>query len=250
MIMEKFIRLPDFPVVPQALADGPDNLDAGTTTVTVTAFQLADSGNDFVGDGVSVGDIAYNVATNEYAFVTAVGALATDPLTLDADIFALAGGQLYRIMTLATAFQLQDTDGAFEGRVNVGDLVVTGPGLTANVTNVADAVLTLDRPIITDTSFGNIYTVYSADGQNSILINASGVASVDYNVSTYCTVSYIDRTVGGDLNALTINHTADTSAQEFHNALNNALVSAYETNWRDVVTDLVLPQGMRITKIS
>lgn len=251
MVMEKFIRLPDFPVVPYALANGPDALDSGTTTVTSTPFQLADSGNDFVGLGVVVGDIAYNVTTNEYANITAVGPLATNPLTLDADIFALGGGESYRVMTLATAFELQDADGAFDGRVNVGDLVVTSTGLTANVTAVADAVLTLDRPIISNVPPSNkVYTIYSADGQNSILINASGVASVTYTSVSASTISYVGRTVGGDLNDLVINHDADTSPQEFHNALSNAFVSAYETNWRDVVTDLVLPQGMRIVSIT
>ena len=252
MVMEKFIRLPGLPIVPQTAGDGPDAIDSGTTTPTATPFQLADSGNDFVGDGVAVGDIAYNVTTNEYTTITAVGPLTNDPLTLDADIFALGGGEAYRIMLAATAFELQDADGAFDGRVNVGDLVVTPNGLTANVTAVADAVLTLDRPIISNvpSAINQVYTIYSADGQNNILINASGVASVAYTSGSVSTISYVERTVGGDLNDLIITHDADTSPQEFHNALSNAFVSAYETNWRDVVTDLVLPEGMRIISVA
>lgn len=252
MVMEKFIRLPDLPIVPQSVCDGPDAIDSGTTTPTSTEFQLADSGNDFVGDGVAVGDIAYNVTTNEYTTITAVGPLTNDPLTLDADIFALGGGEAYRIMLAATAFELQDADGAFDGRVNVGDLVVNINGLTANVTAVADTVLTLDRPLISNvpSPTNKLYTIYSADGQNNILINASGVASVAYTSGTSSTISYVERTVGGDLNDLIITHDADTSPQEFHNALSNAFVSAYETNWRDVVTDLVLPEGMRIVSVT
>jgi len=252
MVMEKFIRLPDLPIVPQSLSDGPDVIDSGTTTATSTPFQLADSGNDFVGDGVAVGDIAYNVTTNEYTTITAVGALATLPLTLDADIFALGGNEAYRIMLAATAFELQDASGAFDGKVNVGDLVVNINGLTANVTAVADTVLTLDRPLISNvpSPTNKVYTIYSADGQNNILINASGVASVAYTSGTSSTISYVERTVGGDLNDLVINHDADTSPQEFYNALSNAFVSAYETNWRDVVTDLVLPEGMRIVSVT
>ena len=187
MVMEKFIRLPGLPIVPQALGDGPDAIDNGTTTATLTPFQLADSGNNFVGDGVVVGDIAYNVTTNEYANITAVGVSATLPLTLDADIFALGGGEAYRIMLAATAFELQDADGAFDGKVNVGDLVVNINGLTANVTAVADAVLTLDRPLISNvpSPTNKLYTIYSADGQNNILINASGVASVAYTSGVF-----------------------------------------------------------------
>lgn len=249
MIMEKFLTL-SLPVN-TGTATGPTPVgDVNGTITSVVVDTVTDTNADFVSDGVSVDDVVVNVDTNAYALVTNVAATA---LTLDSDIFLVAS-QKYRVMDESDAFTLTDSAATFTSTVAVGDVVLNGSYVESTVVTIdSDTQLTLSAPIISTLPSipdADTYFIYSeGDNDGDRLFNISGIATVAYMNSIYCTVSYMDRKVGGGLSQVSIYHTTDTSAQEFHNTLNNALVSAYETNWRDVTTDLVLPQGMRATII-
>ena len=75
------------------------------------------------------------------------------------------------------------------------------------------------------------------------LFNISGIATVSHVSSTYCTVSYMDRKVGGGINQLSIYHTTDTTGLQFHHVLNDGIVNAYERQWKDVAIPFKLPFG-------
>jgi len=253
MVMEKFLIFP-LPVV-TGVASAPTALSYGTASGTATGF-LVDTTATFAANGVVAGDVVVNITSG------GVTTVLTTP-TVDGDNLAIASavvdffetGDAYRIMLAADANKLVGSGTSFISDVSPGDVVLNGNEQEATVVTVdSNTQLTLSAPIISTlptSPDADTYYIYSEnDNDGDRLFNISGIATVEYVGATYCTVSYIDRTLGGALNDLNIYHTTDTSAQEFHNALNNALVSAYETNWRDVVTDLVLPQGMRITVIT
>lgn len=247
--MEKFLTL-SLPV-DTGTATGPTPVgDVNGTITSVVVDTVTDTTADFANDGVSVDDVVVNVDTNAYALVTNVAATV---LTLDSDIFLVAS-QKYRVMDESDAFTLTDSAATFTSTVAVGDVVLNGSYVESTVVTVdSDTQLTLSAPIISTlpaSPDADTYLIYSeGDNDGDRLFNISGIATVAHMSNTYCTVSYMDRKVGGGLNQLSIYHTTDTSSLQFHHVLNDGIVSAYESNWRDVTTDLVLPQGMRATII-
>tara|TARA_R110000803_G_scaffold134272_1_gene201332 strand:- start:440 stop:1201 length:762 start_codon:yes stop_codon:yes gene_type:complete len=252
MVMEKFLIFP-LPVV-TGVASAPTALSDGTASGTATGF-LVDTTAAFAADGVVAGDVVVNITSG------GVTTVLTTP-TVDGDNLAIASavvdffetGDAYRIMLAADANKLVGSATSFTSDVSPGDVVLNGNEQEATVVTVdSDTQLTLSAPIISklpispDADSYYIYRDSNNDGDR--LFNISGIATVAYTASTYCTVSYIDRKGDGGLNDLIIYHTADSSSLQFHNILNSAIVNAYERQWKDVSIPLVLPQGMRITAI-
>jgi len=92
--------------------------DSGTTDST-SANKLADSGGDFVNDGIQVGDIVKNTTDTTWSYVTAV---AATQLTLNDDIFVSGEGyNIYSTPYLSDAYvecngqTLSDSDSPFNG---------------------------------------------------------------------------------------------------------------------------------------
>ena len=252
MIMEKFLIFP-LPVV-TGVASGPVPLSQGTTSGTATGF-LVDTTATFATDGVAAGDVVVNITSG--GVTTVLTTPTVDGANLDiasAVVDFFETGDKYRVMLAADANKLVDTGITFTSDVSPGDVVLNGNDQEATVVTVdSDTQLTLSAPIIStlpaspDADTYYIYSEGNNDGDR--LFNISGIATVSHVSSTYCTVSYMDRKVGGGINQLSIYHTTDTSSLQFHHVLNDGIVNAYERQWKDVAIPFKLPSGMRITSI-
>ncbi|MDB4493646.1 hypothetical protein N9233_00485 [Flavobacteriales bacterium] len=251
--MEKFLIFP-LPVV-TGDASGPVPITESVTDGTADGF-LVDTAAEFVTDGVVAGDVVVNITSG------GVTTVLTTP-TVDGDNLAIASavvdffetGDAYRIMLAADANKLVGSGTSFTTDVSVGDVVLNANEQEANVVSVdSDTQLTLSAPIIStlpaSPDAGTYYIYSENDNDGDRLFNISGIATVSHVSSTYCTVSYMDRKVGGGINQLSIYHTTDTSSLQFHHVLNDGIVNAYERQWKDVAIPFKLPSGMRITSIS
>jgi len=249
MVMEKFLIFP-LPVV-TGVASAPTALSYGTASGTATGF-LVDTAATFATDLVVAGDVVVNITSG------GVTTVLTTP-TVDGDNLAIASavvdffetGDAYRIMLAADANKLVGSGTSFISDVSPGDVVLNANGQEANVVSVdSDTQLTLSAPIIStlpaSPDAGTYYIYSESDNDGDVLLPITGIADVEFITSSATTITYIDRALDGSLNSKAIVHTADSSDYAFHNALTNAIVNAYERQWKDVSIPLALPQGMRI----
>lgn len=254
MIMEKFLILPNLPVV-SGDASGPEPITESVTDGTAEGF-LVDTAAEFVTDGVVAGDVVVNITSG------GVTTVLTTP-TVDGDNLAIASavvdffetGDAYRIMLAADANKLVDTGTSFTSDVSPGDVVLNANGQEATVVSVdSDTQLTLSAPIIStlpaSPDAGTYYIYSESDNDGDVLLPITGIADVEFITASATTITYIDRALDGSLNSKAIVHTADASSYAFHNALTSAIVNAYERQWKDVSIPLALPQGMRIIGIT
>jgi len=250
MIMEKFLILPNLPVV-TGVASGPVPLANGTTSGTADGF-LVDTAATFFDDGVEAGDVVVNITSGATTTVLTTPTVDGDNLAIaNAEVGFFETGDAYRIMLAADANKLVGSGTSFTTDVSPGDVVLNGVFEEATVVTVdSDTQLTLSAPIISTAPTvpdADTYYIYSeGDNDGDILLPITGIADVEYATSLLEAITYVDRTVGGNLNTIAIAHTADASSYAFHNALTSAIVNAYERQWKDVSIPLVLPQGMRI----
>lgn len=252
MVMEKFLIL-NLPI-DVGTATGPVPLSYGEADTSAAGF-LTNAAANFVTDLVVEGAYVLNITTGQSTTVsvTPVTPVTTVAITNVTDGFFTSGDK-YRIMTAGEEMLLVDSTGAFSSLISVGDIVQNGAGQEAAVVTVdSNTQLTLSAAIMSTLPLSpnaKTYYIYrDSNNEGDRLFNISGIATVAYTASTYCTVSYIDRKGDGGLNNLAIYHTADSSSLQFHNILNSAIVNAYERQWKDVSIPLVLPSGMRITAI-
>lgn len=252
MIMEKFLIFP-LPVV-TGVASGPVPLSHGTANGTATGF-LVDTTATFYSQGVVAGDVVVNITSGGVTTVLVTPTVDGANLNVaSAVVDFFETGDKYRVMLAADANKLVDTGTTFTSDVLPGDVVVNANNQEATVVTVdSNTQLTLNAPIISTQPTvpdADTYYIYSGSGNDEDrLFNISGIATVSHVSNTYCTVSYMDRKVGGGINQLSIYHTPDTSSLQFHHVLNDGIVNAYERQWKDVAIPFKMPSGMRITSI-
>lgn len=254
MIMEKFLTLPNLPVV-TGVASGPAPLAEGTTSGTADGF-LVDTTAEFATDTVVAGDVVVNITSGATTTVLTTPTVDGDNLAIaNAEVDFFETGDAYRIMLAADANKLVGSLTSFTTDVSPGDVVLNGVFEEATVVTVdSDTQLTLSAPIISTEPTvpdADTYYIYSeGDNDGDVLLPITGIADVEFITASATTITYIDRALDGSLNSKAIVHTADSSDYAFHNALTNAIVNAYERQWKDVSIPLVLPQGMRIIGIT
>lgn len=253
MIMEKFLILPNLPVV-LGTATAPEPLSDGTTDGTADGF-LVDTAATFFTDGVVADDVVVNITSGGVTTVLTTPTVDNANLAItNTEEGFFASGDKYRIMLAADANKLVDTGTSFTSDVSVGDVVLNGNKQEATVVSVdSDTQLTLSAPIISTAPAApdaDSYYIYSeGDNDGDVLLPITGIADVEYIGVGVEIITYIDQTGAGALNSKTIAHTDDGSLYDFHNALTSAIVNAYERQWKDVSIPLVLPSGMRILAV-
>lgn len=253
MIMEKFLILPNLPVV-SGTASAPVPLSNGTTDGTADGF-LVDTAATFLTDGVVADDVVVNITSGGVTTVLTTPTVDGDNLAItNTEVGFFESGDAYRIMLAADANKLVDTGTSFTSDVSVGDVVLNGNKQEATVVSVdSDTQLTLSAPIISTAPAApdaDSYYIYSeGDNDGDVLLPITGIADVEYISVGAEIITYIDQTGAGALNSKTIAHTDDGSLYDFHNALTSAIVNAYERQWKDVSIPLVLPSGMRILTV-
>ena len=253
MIMEKFLTLPNLPVV-TGVASGPVPLANGTTSGTADGF-LVDTTAEFATDTVVAGDVVVNITSGATTTVLTTPTVdGADLAIANAEVDFFETGDAYRIMLAADANKLVDTGTSFTTDVSPGDVVLNGVFEEATVVTVdSDTQLTLSAPIISTAPTvpdADTYYIYSeGDNDGDVLLPITGIADVEYLGVGAESITYIDQTGAGGLNSKTIAHTDDGSLYDFHNALTSAIVNAYERQWKDVSIPLVLPSGMRILTV-
>ena len=253
MIMEKFLILPNLPVV-LGTASAPVPLSNGTTDGTADGF-LVDTAATFFTDGVVADDVVVNITSGGVTTVLTTPTVDNANLAItNTEEGFFASGDKYRIMLAADANKLVGSGTSFTSDVSVGDVVLNGNKQEATVVTVdSDTQLTLSAPIISTAPTvpdADSYYIYSeGDNDGDVLLPITGIADVEYIGVGVEIITYIDQTGAGALNSKTIAHTDDGSLYDFHNALTSAIVNAYERQWKDVSIPLVLPSGMRILAV-
>jgi hypothetical protein len=125
MIMEKFLTLPNLPVV-RGVASGPVPLANGTTSGTADGF-LVDTTATFATDVVVAGDVVVNITSGATTTVLTTATVDGANLAIaNAEVDFFETGDAYRIMLAADANKLVDTGTSFTTDVSPGDVVLNG----------------------------------------------------------------------------------------------------------------------------
>lgn len=115
-------------------------LKSSGSNTSVTVNKLVDSGADFVGDGVEIGDFVTNNTTNQQVSVTAV---AATELTLDGDIFT-ASPESYSVYS---SNSIRDVSQACNGLTLTDDLNCASAATLSTYSKTTSGIDTLPEPV-------------------------------------------------------------------------------------------------------